>query len=410
MQVRRVYTEYIKPDDPRHWRLKIYSQVSARLYNKALRLALTVEKRIRVQAKAGHFYGKRMNFYDLYSYAQSYFKDEYAACPEGQSVLAQVAQDLESYWKAKAAFFKNPKKFSGKPRAPRQKDGGCVTTVPAVKIRKDSTYIYRPRSHAIRVNVPKAGSYTKLNQIRFVPKGDGFNIEVVYTAEVEVESKDRSGFLALDPGVVNLYTGVSDKDTAPVIVDGSRLLGTIKYYNFKIDRLKSQLPEGQKSSKQIRKLWTRLNHKKKHYVHCATKKIVSYADSISAKTVIVGKNDGQKKENRLKWFNKMNHTEILEILKYKLEAKGIVLEEVEESYTSKTDNLAKQFLPKIAAGKSNKPADWKPLGERVKRGLYQSSTGVLLNADVNGAIGIARKLIGDEWIAGGYFCNPVRLR
>jgi hypothetical protein len=34
----------------------------------------------------------------------------------------------------------------------------------------------------------------------------------------------------------------------------------------------------------------------------------------------------------------------------------------------------------------------------VKRGLFQSSLGRLLNDDVNGAIGIARKVIGNAFV------------
>ncbi len=36
------------------------------------------------------------------------------------------------------------------------------------------------------------------------------------------------------------------------------------------------------------------------------------------------------------------------------------------------------------------------MGNRVKRGLFQSSTGQLLNADVNGALNILRKVVGDS--------------
>jgi len=38
-----------------------------------------------------------------------------------------------------------------------------------------------------------------------------------------------------------------------------------------------------------------------------------------------------------------------------------------------------------------KPDNWQPSGKRIKRGLYRSSTGLLINADVNGAANIIRK-------------------
>jgi len=53
-------------------------------------------------------------------------------------------------------------------------------------------------------------------------------------------------------------------------------------------------------------------------------------------------------------------------------------------------------------------------GRRVCRGLYQSSTGVLINADVNGALNILRKVAGNSSIMGiagsGRVNRPVRVR
>ena len=62
--------------------------------------------------------------------------------------------------------------------------------------------------------------------------------------------------------------------------------------------------------------------------------------------------------------------------------------ETEESYTSKASSLDLDNIPVFG----EKPEGWKPSGIRVKRGLYRSATGIELNADINGAIGIARKV------------------
>lgn len=34
------------------------------------------------------------------------------------------------------------------------------------------------------------------------------------------------------------------------------------------------------------------------------------------------------------------------------------------------------------------------MGKRIKRGLYRSSRGTLINADVNGALNILKKVVG----------------
>lgn len=68
-------------------------------------------------------------------------------------------------------------------------------------------------------------------------------------------------------------------------------------------------------------------------------------------------------------------------MQYKAEEVGISFILTEESYTSKIDHLANEEMKK----QDNY------LGKRIKRGLFQSSCGKILNADINGAIGILRK-------------------
>ena len=71
-------------------------------------------------------------------------------------------------------------------------------------------------------------------------------------------------------------------------------------------------------------------------------------------------------------------------LESKCEGHGIVFWVVNEAYTSKCDHLAGEMMEhhEVYAGR------------RVHRGLFKSSIGVTLNADVNGALGIMLKCIG----------------
>lgn len=79
---------------------------------------------------------------------------------------------------------------------------------------------------------------------------------------------------------------------------------------------------------------------------------------------------------------------MIQKIQYKSKLLGINVILTEESYTSKVDHLAKESL--------NRHDSY--LGKRVKRGLFQSSTGKLINSDTNAAIGIMRKVIGDSFI------------
>lgn len=87
---------------------------------------------------------------------------------------------------------------------------------------------------------------------------------------------------------------------------------------------------------------------------------------------------------------------------------GIEVVVREENYTSKASALDLDNLPTYGDGQKKTFT-----GKRVKRGLYCTSIGKLLNADVNGAINILRKEIGDAFVKGltdsGCVFQPVRV-
>ena len=84
--------------------------------------------------------------------------------------------------------------------------------------------------------------------------------------------------------------------------------------------------------------------------------------------------------------------------------------EQEESYTSKASFLDMDELPIFDA---EKPYNGSFSGKRIKRGLYKSKSGRLINADVNGAANILRKSkqrLNIERLYVGFLDNPLRIR
>jgi len=73
-------------------------------------------------------------------------------------------------------------------------------------------------------------------------------------------------------------------------------------------------------------------------------------------------------------------------LTYKAELVGIKVTLTEESYTSRCS------FPDLEPIK--KHTNYK--GRRVKRGLFKSSSGQKINADLNGCLNILRKVVGDS--------------
>jgi transposase len=79
---------------------------------------------------------------------------------------------------------------------------------------------------------------------------------------------------------------------------------------------------------------------------------------------------------------------IKEKLEYLCKFYGIEFLKQEESYTSQASFFDGDEIPEYNA---DNPKEYKFSGKRIKRGLYRTKYGKLINADVNGALNILKK-------------------
>ena len=97
----------------------------------------------------------------------------------------------------------------------------------------------------------------------------------------------------------------------------------------------------------------------------------------------------KKKSNKGKRNNQnfvqIPHTTFVQILQYKSKLEGINVILQEESYTSKCSFLDGEDVCKHIEYK----------GKRVKRGLFRTKVNRLINADLNGALNILKKAVGE---------------
>ena len=120
-------------------------------------------------------------------------------------------------------------------------------------------------------------------------------------------------------------------------------------------------------------------------MHKVSRKIVEYMEANSLNTLFVGKNGGWKDRVNLGKINNQNFVSIpynmlVQMLEYKCKLAGINVVIVNEAYTSICSSLDRERI-----GKHDNYA-----GKRIKRGLFISSSGILINADVNGSLNIMR--------------------
>ncbi|OKY77493.1 MAG: IS605 OrfB-like transposable element containing RNAse H-like and Zn finger domain [Candidatus Methanohalarchaeum thermophilum] len=122
------------------------------------------------------------------------------------------------------------------------------------------------------------------------------------------------------------------------------------------------------------------------YLNKATKAIVDYCRENKIEKVFCGDGKGWKQEinlgdNNNEKFVQIPFDKFKQKLKHKLEFYDIEFKLVNESYTSKCSFL------------DNEPIEHHEnyTGTRMERGLFKTNDGALINADINGALNIAKK-------------------
>ena len=255
---------------------------------------------------------------------------------------------------------------------------------------------------------------TNIKQVRFIPKGTYIVMEVIYEVKEHELKTNNGNYVGIDLGINNLAT-IASNTSKSYIVNGKPIKSINQYYNKQKAHLQSQL-KNNRTSKRIQRLTLKRNNKIKDYFHKATSYIVNQLVSDSINTVIIGQNKDWKQDINIgkqnnQSFTSIPHSTFINMLKYKCRLKGIAVICIEESYTSKASFLDNDYIPNIDA----KNVTFS--GNRIKRGLYRSNKGELLNADVNGALNIIRKgliylkEVGDVAIPAdrGLVFNPIKV-
>lgn len=232
---------------------------------------------------------------------------------------------------------------------------------------------------------------TDINQVRIIPRNNQFIVEIVYeTPDINMK-KNNGRYCSIDLGINNLCT-VGSNVIKPVIINGKQLKSINQYYNKKKAEIQSKLEKinKTKSSKKIIKLTNKRNNKVNDYLHKSSRKIINHLVSNSINTLVIGYNKEWKQEINIGRRNNQNFTQIpysrlIHMLEYKCKLVSINIIINEESYTSKCSFIDGEQVSRKEFY----------LGKRIKRGLYKSSAGKLINADLNGSLNILRKVVGE---------------
>ena len=326
--------------------------------------------------------GKYLSYNKLAKMLSDSNNIDYRAMPYAQSAQ-QVLRQVDNQYKAFYVSIKSKKMQGKKVRLPKYKDKEngrniFVYTNQGAKVSNGIVYLKTKQGKLSFKTVA-----AKIQQVRLVPKANHIVVEIIYNKECEAK-QDNNRYASIDLGLNNLCT-LTSNTTQSIIVDGKCLKSINQHYNKTKAKLQSKLSNNKHTSKRISRLTLRRNRKIKDYMHKVSRKIVEYMEANSFNTLFVGKNVGWKDSINLGRINNQNFVSIpynmlVQMLEYKCKLAGINFVIVNEAYTSKCS-----FLDREKISKHDSYA-----GRRIKRGLFISSSGIIINADVNGSLNIMR--------------------
>ena len=305
---------------------------------------------------------------------------DYRAMPYVQSAQ-QVLRQVDNQYKAFYSSIKSKKMQGKKVRLPKYKDkengrNVFIYTNQCAKVSNGVVYL-KTKQGTLSFNTVA----DKIQQVRLVPKANHIVVEIIYIKECETK-QDNNRYASIDLGLDNLCTLASNVAQS-IIVNGKPLKSINHHYNKTKAKLQSKLSKNKHTSKRINRLTLRRNRKIKDYMHKVSRKIVEYMEANSLNTLFVGKNVGWKDSINLGRTNNQNFVSIpynmlIQMLEYKCKLSGINVVIVNEAYTSKCS-----FLDREKISKHDSYA-----GRRIRRGLFISSRGIMINANVNGSLNI----------------------
>jgi len=355
--------------------------------------------------------GKYISKFDMFTIMKD--MDEYKTLPV--RVSRGVLRTLDGNWKSFFSCIKKWKKhkelFKGKPNLPKYlpKNGKFIALFYENAILKaNKKNIDTIGLSSLKMRVP-IQTKNEIIEIQVIPiKNNKFKINVVYDYKEEKLKKDNKQYCSVDLGVNNLMTITSNKGgLQPSIVNGRPLKSINQYYNKVKSKYQSELPNCVKTSKRINELTFKRECKINDYLHKSSNYLIKYCLENELNTLIIGYNEFWKQKVNIGKHNNQNFIQIpfhklIQMLTYKCEKFGINFITHEESYTSKCSFLDGEEITKHD----------NYLGNRIKRGLFKTSNGRLINSDVNGSYNILKKVIPNAFSDGieGVSVHPYRVK
>ena len=304
------------------------------------------------------------------------------------------------------------------------KDGFTTLVIGFVRLNGNKLILpysntFRKTHKPVEIKIPPILADKHIKEIRIIPKSKArfFEIQYTYKAETIQRNLNKNNALALDLGVNNLVTAVTNQGRS-FIIDGRKLKSVNQWFNKENARLqgiKDRQGDKRRTTNHQKILSDKRNRQVNDYMSKTAKKIIDYCITHDIGTLVIGYNEtfqqnvNMKKKDAQNFVN-IPYGKLRSKLEYLCELNSIIFVEQEESYTSQASFWDRDVIPVYNA---DNPQSYKFSGTRIQRGLYRTADGTLLNADVNGALNIMKKSsVVDLTVlyGSGEVDTPIRIR
>jgi putative transposase len=343
--------------------------------------------------------GQWLRFYNLDKQLHQSEPYKQLMSQPSQCTLAVLDRAWKSFFVTIKDWKKHPEKYRGMPRPPKYKDkNGRFTWF----IKNNQSRI---KDGFLEFGLKKFKGYKfrtkakgRLISVRFVPHSNYYVLEIITEVEVpDIPDKIPERIVSIDLGVNNLVTLTNNIGLQPIVINGKGVKSINQFYNKRKATMQSDLMKRNKKhwGKKLDQLSFKRNMRIKNFIHNVSRKVVNYCIMYSVDALVCGYNAGWKQDCKMnkvntQTFSFLPYSMLIQQLNYKCENEGIRFIQTEESYTSGTSFLDDELPIKENYNKSR----------RIKRGLFKSNEGVLINSDVNGSYQIMKKVFPDAFAEG----------
>ena len=327
-----------------------------------------------------------------------------------QAAMKKTFRDWKGYFAALADWKKDPGKYKARPRIPGYIQGeettACFTNQTAkLKVKANGKNIISFIGTKVTAgcgSIP--GTYIR-TEVK--PYHGDYRLLVTYDDEAESPGapQNPARILSIDLGVDNLIAAAGNYGKTPFLIKGGYMKSMNRWFNKERARLISELTKGKdsrhsvKNSRRLDAVSRKRDERIRDFFCKCAHYICRKAVKDGVEVIVIGHNKGIKNGISLSREADQNFVCIPElkfigILEHTAIQYGIPVVVTEESYTSKASAVDRDEIRVYGSRDTDKVLF---SGKRIKRGLYRTKDGYELNADVNGAANIIRKVYPDAF-------------